>query len=117
MEIPNPFLSEEATLNPRPRKLGAPVVPPEDGRIDCLIKVWLNYSKKLDTQPIGSLQALPFSKPKSGIARPPDSSSVGLGALQSGLVNPMEPVMFLLPDFGRGLRLKPMDEKLFNFCT
>jgi hypothetical protein len=118
-EILNPFLSNDALVHPRLRHRGAPVILPEDGRIDGLIKVRLNYSKKLDTssQPIGRLQSFPFSKPKSSFTRPVDTSFVSPTSSSSGSVNPMEPVTFLPPDFGRGLKLTHMDEKLFNFCT
>jgi len=117
-EVPNPFLSSEAHRHPRLRTAGAPVVLPEDGRIDGLIKVRLNYSKNLDSQPVGRLQAFSFSKPRSGFARTAESNPVNPGpkAANSKSVSPMEALRFLPPDFGRGLRLKPMDEKLFNFC-
>lgn len=115
-EIPNPFLSSDVVAHPRLRHRGAPVILPEDGRIDGLIKVRLNYSKKVDTQPIGRLQSFPFSKPRSSFARPVETSNVIPTSSTSGYINPMEPVTFLPPDFGRGLKLTPMDEKLFNFC-
>ncbi|KAH7327172.1 fungal-specific transcription factor domain-containing protein [Rhexocercosporidium sp. MPI-PUGE-AT-0058] len=117
IKVPNPFVNSEAHQHPRLRTPGAPVVLPEDGRIDGLIKVRLNYSKKLDSQPVGRLQAFPVSKPHSIITRLVDSnaSQLASNATSDNAISAMEAVRFLPPDFGRGLRLKPMDEKLFNF--
>ncbi|KAH8810705.1 fungal-specific transcription factor domain-containing protein [Xylogone sp. PMI_703] len=109
--IPNPFLQKEISLHPRLRTHSAPVTLPEDGRIDGLIKVRLNYTKKMGTQPIGRLQSNPLTRSRSAVVNPVASSASNSGSTN----NLLAPVTFLPPDFGRGLRLKPMDEKLFNF--
>lgn len=49
------------------------------------------------------LQKFPWSKSKSAF----------IGEANQAPVNP---VAYLPPDFGRGLKLGAADEKLFNFC-
>ena len=101
-EIPNPFIMDGFMQHPRLRLLIAPTQIPEDGCINGLIKVRLNF-KKPNSQPIGRLQRLPWSRPKS----------IVVGAVDQ---TPLGPVSYLPPDFGRGLKLKPTDQKLFDFC-
>jgi hypothetical protein len=80
-----------------------PVAIPEDGYIDGLIKVRLNlsrYQQKLHATP--RLQKFPGKGPKHGISLTDQDLGDTLARLP--------------PDFGRGLKLTGMDEKLFEFC-
>jgi hypothetical protein len=102
-EIPNPFYTDVVIQHPRTRRLSAPVNIPQDGYINGLIKVRLNFTKKPKEQPMARLQRFPWVKSKF---------------IPGGIIDqpPVDLVSYLPPDFGRGLKLNGADEKLFNFC-
>lgn len=102
-EIPNPFLDNSVKQHPRTRRLVVPVLIPQDGCINGLIKVRLHYPKKMNPQPMARLQKFPWSKSKPALVGEANQA-------------PVDPVAYLPPDFGRGLKLGAADEKLFNFC-
>ncbi|RYN18360.1 hypothetical protein AA0112_g11598 [Alternaria arborescens] len=100
--IVNPFLSLEPIRHPRLRHYSVPVAIPEDGYIDGLIKVRLNlsrYQQKFHATP--RLQKFPWKGPKHGVSLTDQDLGDTLARLP--------------PDFGRGLKLAGMDEKLFEF--
>ncbi|KAL1801730.1 hypothetical protein ACET3X_002072 [Alternaria dauci] len=99
--IVNPFNDQTTILHPRLRNYAEPVALPEDGLLNGLIKVRLNLSRYQQKFPAVPLQKFPWRKPRNGVPLIDQDIRDGLTRLP--------------PDFGRGLKLAGMDEKLFEF--
>ncbi|CAN9156882.1 unnamed protein product [Alternaria alternata] len=99
--IVNPFNDPATILHPRLRRYAAPVAIPEDGLLNGLIKVRLNLSRYQQKFPAARMQKFPWKKPKHAVPLIDQDIRDGLARLP--------------PDFGRGLKLAGMDEKLFEF--